>query len=283
MVTLKTLLNLLTSHMVCSSPTVPSLLLSFMACNQPVTDLQEILSLTRSESGRLTLVQQDCPLRLSGQLSEAAAACKQHGTIHSDLLQLLRALRNLCAAGPHVCEVLSQQGLPSSTLTLLQSQAALPGTLPIPLQIRNFCRHWYTPTAGVAGGPNLLQAGAQLLANMAAGSPAAAQGIHAVLTPDIGSLIAGAGGDFLCTASRTHELSLDVMDSDGMAAGEALDAFSYLLLRLAAVCPGAALQFCGQPWRSILRAQLVACQQPDLQARRCLPAPVRPGMLNERP
>ena len=116
-------------------------------------------------------MQQDCPLRLSGQLSEAAAACKQHGPIHPDVLQLLQALRNLCAAGPQVCEVLSQQGLPSSTLTLLQSHAALPG------------------------GPNLLQAGAQLLANMAAGSPAAAQGIHAVLTPEIGSLIAGAGGD----------------------------------------------------------------------------------------
>ena len=101
-----------------------------MACSQPVTSLQDTLSLTRSESGRLTLVQQDCPLRLSGQLSEAAAACKQHGTTHADLLQLLRALRNLCAAGPHVCEAVSQQGLPSSTLTVLRCHAALPGAYP---------------------------------------------------------------------------------------------------------------------------------------------------------
>lgn len=70
---------------------------------------------------------------------------------------------------------------------------------------------------------------------------------------------------------------------DGMAAGGALNAFSYLLLRLAAVCPGAALQFCGQPWHIVLRAQLVACQQPDLQARCCLTALFRLCMLNERP
>ena len=84
--------------------------------------------------------------------------------------------------------------------------------IPDHLQICNFCRRMYTPTAAVADGPDLLQAGAQLLANMAAGSPAAAQDIYAVLTPEIGSLIAGAGGDTLCTASRTHELSHNVVD-----------------------------------------------------------------------